>query len=328
MESMCGLISRARPTTWTACATSPLPSFGLASLVAFIVTAFAGLTLLIPWTLAKYNKMQQENKAPFPLMNLPRELRDLIYEHLIEEPEYPPPPPTQKLTPSISWMLPDLWKSSSSSLTPYQKPGTWILLANKQVHKEYTSLLTKRATFHLTVSSRNYQNPTQHNPNTSVWKISPSVLQRIRSCTLQLVTTSAMLGVTDPRNMTSADWTLAKQIRRDLEALTGVKYFSLESKAIGDPLWNPLWIWYHACQSFKDMGHAKGPKLDKITFSLDTWSPGENHMARDKKSKGVWTWYCPKGHSVGLDGGEDVTVREFCGMLYRNCRVCRPNEGQ
>lgn len=132
-----------------------------------------------------------------------------------------------------------------------------------------------------------------------------------------------MLGVTDPRNMNSADWTLAKQIRQDLRALTGVKHFTLESKAIGDPLWNPLWIWYHACQSFKDMG-SPGPKLNKITFSLDTWSPGENYMARDIKNEGKWTWYCIKGHSVGLDGGEDVTVREFCGMIYRECRICRP----
>jgi hypothetical protein len=31
-----------------------------------------------------------------------------------------------------------------------------------------------------------------------------------------------------------------------------------------------------------------------------------------------------RGHSVGLDCGEDMTVREFCGKLYQECRVCRP----
>jgi hypothetical protein len=29
---------------------------------------------------------------------------------------------------------------------------------------------------------------------------------------------------------------------------------------------------------------------------------------------------------VGVDGGSEQTVREFCGMLYRECRTCRPAE--
>jgi len=251
----------------------------------------------------------------------------MVYEHLIEDPAYPPPQTPPQTASSKSWALPEVWKSASVSLTQQKvvKPRNWTILANKQIHKEYTALLVKRATYNLTVSPQNWQTPSTHPPSTSVWNISPSVLGKIRSCTLQLVTTSSMLGVKDPRNMTSSDWTLAKQIRQDLTALTNVKHFTLESKAIGDPLWNPLWIWYHACQSFKNMGvFSSGPKLDKITFSLDTWSPGENYMARDAENKGVWTWYCMEGHSVALDGGPDVTVREFCGMLYRQCRICKP----
>jgi hypothetical protein len=104
-----------------------------------------------------------------------------------------------------------------------------------------------------------------------------------------------------------------------------LKSFSLDAKALGDPLWNPLWIWYHASQSFKNMGCGEeGPRLGKITFSLDTWSPGENYLERDEE--GRWRWCCMKGHAVGLDGGSEVTVREFCGFLYKECGVCKPVE--
>lgn len=71
-----------------------------------------------------------------------------------------------------------------------------------------------------------------------------------------------------------------------------------------------------------------GPRLTRITFSLDTWSPGENFLerGRDGKREEEWVWYCGKGHSVGRDGGRDVTVREFCALLYRECGVCRGEE--
>jgi hypothetical protein len=232
-------------------------------------------------------------------------------------------------------MLPGRW--SSSSCAPQRpKRSNWILLVNQQIYKEYMDLLCKRATFHLTVSPENYKNPcatptTLSTPSFErIWKIAPDTLKKVRACDLKLITTSAMLGVSDPRKMNSAEWTLARQIRRELSSLTNVPNLTLDARAIGDPLWNPLWIWYHACQSFKDMGTplsdtgAVGPELTRITFSLDTWSPGENYLARDAETKGQWTWYCMKGHDVGVDGGPEMTVREFCGMLYQGCRICRP----
>lgn len=306
-----------KPSSWPSCISPTIPAFKLIGLTIFL--AFA-LSHLLSWTLTTYETMQDDRRPPFPFMNLPRELRDMVYEHLIEDPIYPPPPTSQQPTSSLSWVIPERW-SSLATLTPTTpKASTWIFLASKQVHKEYTTLQCKRATFHLTVSPQNYNAPTTHPPSKNIWNISSATSQRIRSCSLQLVTTSRMLGVTDPRQMSSADWKLATQIRHDLSAFTQLKHFTLDAKAIGDPLWNPLWIWFHACQSFKNMG---GPRLDRITFSLDTWSPGENYLARDGGNGGAWTWYCMEGHGVGLDGGADVTVREFCAKLYRQCRVCR-----
>tara|TARA_R110002003_G_scaffold107_6_gene8977 strand:- start:7077 stop:7976 length:900 start_codon:yes stop_codon:yes gene_type:complete len=285
--------------------------------------------------LKKYRKMQEDNKKPFPFLELPQELRDMVYEYLIEDPSYPTPPKCPKHASAMNWMLPGRWSSPSQSSEP--KSSNWILLANKQIYTEYMDLFCKRATFHLTVSPHNYQtlnrapaSPSASTPIQNIWSIAPSTLKRLRSCDLQLITTSSMLGVTDPRNMISSDWTLARQIRQDLTALSNVSNLTLEAKALGDPLWNPLWIWYHACQSFKNMGTPLadttpvGPKLNRMTFSLDTWSPGENYMERDAARGGAWTWYCMKGHSVGVDGAGDVTVREFCGKLYQVCRACRP----
>lgn len=300
----------------------------------FSITVFlAVLTHIALLAIQRYQKMQADNRTPFPFMRLPPELRDMVYSYLIEDPAYPPPPPAPKQTSKLSWMLPTPWHSVLLT-APEPKPSNWLLLASKQIKKEYSDLICKRATFHLTISPQNYQNPNSISPTTRtrhpIWNIDPLTLKTLRSCDLQLITTSNMLGVTDPRNMTSSEWTLAHQIRQDLTTLTNVKHFTLEAKAIGDPLWNPLWIWYHACQSFKNMGTElsdttpEGPRLRKITFSLDTWSPGENYLERDKANGGFWTWYCKEGHAVGLDGEarREVPVREFCAKLYQECRVC------
>lgn len=171
-----------------------------------------------------------------------------------------------------------------------------------------------------------------------------------------------MLGVPDPRTMPPASWSLATQIKSELSALSNIKSLNLHVKAIGDPLWNPLWVWFHASQAFVGMGEGEGellgddehemgiekkkrhtgPRLGKITFSLDTWSPGENHLERlpsptvdgsqqelvsgssSSSSNSRWGWFCPEGHCVSDDAGPEQTVREFCARLYTECRVCRP----
>ncbi|KAF1914573.1 hypothetical protein BDU57DRAFT_453951 [Ampelomyces quisqualis] len=296
--------------SWTSLAPNSL-SFGVATLL----TVAALIVPILLWAVMKFKKMQAKSKTPFPFLELPQELRDIVYEHILEEPSYPQPPKCPKHASAMNWMLPGRW-SSTSSASPQPKPSNWLLLANKQIYKEYMDLLTKRKTFHLTISPTNYQNPTS-SPH-ALWKIAPSTLKQIRSAHLQLITTPAMLGVPDPRNMASAEWDLARQIRMQLLSLSSASTLTLDAKAIGDPLWNPLWIWFHACQSFKHMGTsasdlgAVGPRLERITFSLDTWSPGENFLARDP--------------SRGAGPGSELTVREFCARLYQQCGICTPDD--
>lgn len=277
----------------------------------------------------RLRKMQINNAKTFPFESLPQELRDMVYNNLMEDVYYPSPAARQSAT-SLNGVLAGLWGSAVSpqKASHGPKPSNWILLANKQIHMEYMDMLCKQVTFDLTVSPENYQPPGQYD---RIWQMAPATLKNIRKASLQLITTSAMLGCTDPRNMASSSWALAARIRSELGLLESCMDLTLDAKAIGDPLWNPLWIWYHSSQSFKHIGTSvsdcpTGPTLKKITFSLDTWSPGENYLERDQASKGAWTWYCMKGHSVGLDGGSEQTVREFCGMLYRECKTCRPAE--
>lgn len=330
---------RARgPSSWVSY--SPLDfSSAVTANLGFKLLALLFLALL-PWAIAKYQKMQDEQRMPFPFLELPQELRDMVYEHLMEDPTYPPPRPCSKHTRSL-WSIPGRRLSTSKG---HNHKANWIMLANKQIYHEYIDMLCKRTSFGFTVSTRNYNPapaadsssqpsvsiPSSATKENRIWNISPTTLQNLRTGTLRLVTTSAMLGVSDPRNMISTDWVLARQVREELKHLSKVTNLTLDAKAIGDPLWNPLWIWYHASQSFKSMGTEqsdttpKGPKLNRITFSLDTWSPGENYLERDAENRGAWAWYCMKGHNVGADIGPMMTVREFCGKLYQECRECRP----
>ena len=323
--------------------------------------------------------MQDLNAQPFPFMEMPPELRDMVYEYLVEDPHYPPPAPpspTSLINP-MNWFMPTQSPSNNWEKKEKPKKGSWIFLTCKQIYAEYSEVSCKKSTFHLSVTPSNYPSPlpaptavitsSPGAEHKNLWKIAPEMLKNVRKCDIKLVITSDMLGVADPRNMASEKWALAHQVRAELRDVIKVQELNLHVKAIGDPLWNPLWVWYHATQSFKNMGTATalsalpllsptfaptihpsthahehglsrcrsrqnslqkeepmGPKLNRITFSLDTWSPGENHLERDPTNDNQWAWYCTKGHCIGPDGGVDMPVREFCAKLYKECKTCRP----
>ncbi|KAJ4410133.1 hypothetical protein N0V91_002142 [Didymella pomorum] len=303
----------------------PLATSILVPAVVFLIEV---LHHLIYRALRRLRTMQEGNTNPFPFESLPQELRDMVYKNLLEDVSYPTTAAPQP-TSSLNSMFSGIWGAATSTRpTQTRKPSSWIFLANKQIYAEYMDIFSKHSTFTLTVSPSNYQ-PNSLDPR--LWTISASTLSQIRTAHLDLVITSAMLGSPDPRLMSTSSWALASQIRSEISKMTNCTHLTLSSKAIGDPLWNPLWIWYHTSQSFKSIGTqlsdcTQGPKLDQIRFSLDTWSPGENYLKRDEGNEGGWTWFCLEGHAVGFDGGMEQTVREFCGMLYRECRTCRPAE--
>ncbi|ORY05918.1 hypothetical protein BCR34DRAFT_490543 [Clohesyomyces aquaticus] len=323
-----------------------------------IVTLLALLTPIVIFLTRRRMNMQATPSTPFPFLDLPPELRDMVYEYMLEDPYYPPPPASEKKQMSpLSWIMRSRNSAGAGGKRYEPRVSNWIFLANRKVYTEYMDLLCKRTTFRLTVSPANYpkdisaitsdpstlsspqsQSPTGKN---KIWTIAPSTLQAVKKCDLKLITTSSMLGVPDPRNMTPASWGLAQRIREELREVKNVQELNLHVKAIGDPLWNPLWVWYHASQtasssssslspstssSSTSTSSSLGPKLNRITFSLDTWSPGENYLERD--SDGKWAWWCMRGHCVDSDGEGGMTVREFCARLYADCKTCRPESGE
>lgn len=305
--------------------------FDIATSIIFLAISTVDIIFrLLYRTFHQIRKMQIDNAKTFPFEALPQELRDMVYYNLIEDLSYPPLAARQPA--SLDWTFTGIWGAATNTqkFASTSKSSNWIFLSNKQIYNEYMDILCKQSTFNLIVSPENYQSC---NKDGRIWDLAPSTLKQVRKASLQLIMTSKMLGSTDPRNMASTSWALAARIHSELSLLESCNHLTLNARAIGDPLWNPLWIWYHSSQSFKNIGTAlsdcpTGPMLNKITFSLDTWSPGENYLERDTENKGAWTWFCLKRHNVGLDGGPEQTVREFCGMLYRECKVCRPEEGE
>jgi hypothetical protein len=328
--------------------------FGAASPLQWNYTIIAAFTfaslLLLSFILhRRFKMMQSQNATPFPFLELPLELRTMVYNELVEDPYYPPPAPCTQTSNSLSWLMPGLFPPSPTAPShgpqhqhhTKTKPSNWLFIANKQTYNEYMAIVCKKATFHFTVSPQNYPGPTapaadaqvgeeQPTENRRLWDISPEILKHLHKCDLKLITTSAMLGIADPRNMQPGDWALADKIKEELSEISNVTELNLQVKAIGDPLWNPLWVWYHASQSLKNMGTTEsssgstGPKLNRITFSLDTWSPGENLLERDADHDGQWMWKCLHNHCVAPDGPGEVSVREFCARLYMDCPACRP----
>ena len=275
----------------------------------------------------------------------------MVYNELLEDAYYPPPAPCAPQSNSpFSWLMPGLLSATPTSSPAAHhhkttKPSNWLFIANKQTYNEYMEIMCKKTTFHLTVSPQNYPGPTAPTPelkageeksveNKRIWDISPETLKHLHKCDIKLIATSPMLGCTDPRDMKPGEWALATQIREELKEVTNVRELNLQVKAISDRLWNPLWVWYHSSQSLKTMGTATesagpcGPKLNRITFSLDLWSPGENVLERDAANGDQWMWKCLHNHCVAADGPGEVSVREFCARLYMECPTCRPDLGE
>lgn len=297
------------------------------------IPTFVAFTFQVAFTLLKrILKMLNCSQAPFPFLDLPQELRDMVYENLLEDPHYPPPRPCpENRGPSWLRSMPQTAPKEGTNTT---HKSNFLFLANKQIYTEYMELVCKKTTFHLTVGPHNYAPPTTPaEEEQDIWEIPPQILKQMKRCDINLVTTCAMVGVSDPRNMKPEDWALARQMRRQLAKVQDISELNLHVKVIGDPLWYPLWVWYLATQALwtmgseKDEGHASdgcsGPKFNRVSFSLDIWSPGENYLMRDPATN-QWAWWCLKGHCAGQIGPE-LTVQQFATWLYK-CPTCDPEE--
>lgn len=294
-----------------------------------ITSFFAFFAAVVGFSLTRqYTKKFSKPARPFNFMALPAELRVKVYHHLMEDPCYPVPP---KRT---GWF--------GRKLSSH--PSNLLFVANKQIYKEYMHLMLKQATFQLDVSMQNY-NPQLDSDSTTnpprLWNMAPGTLKRIRKCQVNLITTCAMLDGRNPRENKTGNFALTRQLCAELDSLVSKDtHVSVNVEAVPDPLWNPTWFWYHMSQSLKNARRANGsPMFHRFTFDVDSPSPGQNQMMRDKANNGKWAWYCSSGagHFIGLDASADQTqardrakkgeyelqVLEFTKLiLYEVCHTC------
>lgn len=277
----------------------------------------AGWTLPV-WTLTAaiaislpllFYLRQRRSAAPASFFNfagLPAEIRDMVYDELVDADCRPFLPTEAMRAPqplTFAW-LPRRRKPA------YAKYG--ILLASRQLHREFMDVLCKKATFTLNVDRSNEQ-------STNPWPLSHDTISKIRSCEIRIIATSNMLGTRDPRSM-PREWGLRDRVSRSLSAMKRVEKLRLHVHAVPDRMWNPLWLWSQVSQQFKDLVE---PRFTAITFGLESWTLGENCLKRE--TDGKWRWACPADHVVTEDPEGWQPIREFCAALYLECRECQRN---
>ncbi|KAF2843656.1 hypothetical protein M501DRAFT_994656 [Patellaria atrata CBS 101060] len=263
-------------------------------------------SLILSRSIYVYTRSSQRKPKHFPFLRLPPELRSSIYEYLVEwNPIYPPLPPLpeSQLGRLVKWVAFIVrWNPRYS----YRNP---MLLVNRQIHAEFIELLCMRKSFLLKVDKFNQNKE-------CIWPIPSSTIAQIRKCDLKIIATSDMLEADDPRSITE-DFSLRDRVCDQLARMVKLQRVNLHIHALGDPLWNPLWMWYYISLAFKDVPNIK---FRAITFSLHSISPIPNLLAKNKE--GLWEWRCPFGHQIEADANRVQPIREFCSNLYKECETC------
>lgn len=189
-----------------------------------------------------------------------------------------------------------------------------MCLVSRQFRDEYMYVFCRCATFHFTLDA-------SITPSERPFKIAPETLSRIRKCALRILATPGIVGAFDPREATG-DWLLRDKVFEAMEDMKSLTDMTLSIQACGNQLWNPLWLWHFTSQAFKE---SKVQAFRRIDFTLEGWTLREpNHMAR--RADGNWEWQCAEGHCVQEDREGQMPVRQFCGALYAECRICDPGD--
>ncbi|KAK0618708.1 hypothetical protein DIS24_g11603 [Lasiodiplodia hormozganensis] len=273
-------------------------------------TLALAVALSLPLLLYFQKRRAAKPEPFFNFTGLPAEIRNMVYEEMVD-PDCNPSFPTEAMRAPRPL--------SMASWIPHRKkpnyPKYGILLASRQLHREFMDVLCKSATFTLNVDRSNEQ-------SANLWPLSRDSVTKVRSCEIRIIATSNMLGSRDPRSM-PRDWGLRDRVSRSLSAMKRVEKLRLHVHAVPDRMWNPLWLWSQVSQQFKDLAE---PRFTAITFGLESWTLGENCLKRD--ADGRWKWTCPANHVVTDDPEGWQPIREFCAALYLECRECQQQRAE
>lgn len=268
-----------------------------------LVLAYVVSTPLLLFCLITIRK--QNTTQGFPFLELPAELRESIYELLIDrEPAFPPPKTSAKTCSPFRWLI---------SRRPTMSAEGAMMLLNRQISSEFVAVLCKKATFNLSFDEA-------HQPGSTSWAMLPAAVHHARRCNLWITATPSIMGSFGAHQMSmggSGLWILRERLLELLDSMERLEHVRVHIYARGDRLWNPLWLWHCAGQTFKGISMRQ---LRSITFGLEGWSPGENHLSRNQA--GQWAWECAWGHFIAGDRTDLASIRDFCAALYGRCESC------
>ncbi|KAK8177587.1 hypothetical protein IWX90DRAFT_22379 [Phyllosticta citrichinensis] len=272
-----------------------------------IWTLLGAFILSLPLLAICYkNHLQRTPSSKASFFDLPPEIRNMVYEELIDpkcNPTFPAPVPHSPQRLRFGWPL-------QKKKPSFNRCG--ILLASRQVHKEFTAAMCKKALFVFQVED------SAKEMTGSLWPLDQDTMTKVRNCEVRVIATSTMLGSRDPRTM-PREWELRERVCDVLSSLAKVNSLRLHVHAQPDRLWNPLWLWSAVSQQFKCVDK---PTFTEITFGLESWTLGENCLKRD--ADGKWKWRCQAGDHVVMDDPEGwQPIRDFCAALYWECQVCQ-----
>ena len=156
-----------------------------------------------------------------------------------------------------------------------------------------------------------------------VWQ---NALGSLKNCTLRLIARPGIANAFDPRQANLREWLLRDSIFNSMRQMTTLKSMTLGIEACGNPLWNPLWLWYLTGQAFME---SDVKALNRIEFTMKNWDlQPSNYLKRLEGGETGWEWRCIKEDHFVTEDEKDMPIRPFCARLYLPCRVCEPEDSQ
>lgn len=187
-----------------------------------------------------------------------------------------------------------------------------LTLVNHQIREEFLQIYCQVSPFRFTLDA-------SHPDGAALWKVSQSSLSQMRSVRLKILANPGIVGDFDPRQV-SGSWTLRDRVFALMASMTKVEDLRLSIQAVGNQLWNPIWLWHYTSQAFKV---SEIYAFRRMSFDLEGWNMKEpNHLERNEK--GFWEWRCAGNHFVQADTDGPQLIRKFCAALYADCRICDP----
>jgi hypothetical protein len=238
----------------------------------------------------------------------------MVFEHLIKDDQISSDAQQQseQSKNDTGLRIPDAIRALIPPPTPMYHAMTQV---NRCMLEEFLQIYSQNAIFRFTLDA-------SHAESASFWKVPDHILSSMRTVRLKVLANPGIVGEFDPRRETGS-WNLRDRVFGLIDRMEKLEDLRLSIQAVGNQLWNPIWLWHYTSQAFK-VSEVKAFK--RMSFDLEGWNVREpNHLERNEN--GLWEWRCAENHYVLSDTDGPQPIRSFCAALYAECRICHPTEG-